>query len=131
MKIIDRLHDRETITKWIKMFPVLAILGPRQCGKTTLARTMRADYYFDLENPQDAARLDQPQLALEDLKEVAEELADVAIVEQAPSMEGKVMTMVLSSSKPVPHKKPAAPAASGKPEAAGETAGKSSQPAEH
>ena len=71
-----------------------------------------------------------PELALEDLKEVAEELADVAIVEQAPSMEGKVMTMVLSSSKPVPHKKPAAPAA-GKPEAAGEPAGKSSQPAEH
>ena len=49
------------------MFPVVAILGPRQCGKTTLARTMNADHYFDLENPQDAARLDQPQLALEDL----------------------------------------------------------------
>lgn len=45
----------------------MAILGPRQCGKTTLARTMNADHYFDLENPQDAARLDQPQLALEDL----------------------------------------------------------------
>jgi len=45
----------------------VAILGPRQCGKTTLARTMNADHYFDLENPQDAARLDQPQLALEDL----------------------------------------------------------------
>ncbi len=71
-----------------------------------------------------------PELALEDLKEVAEELADVAIVEQAPSMEGKVMTMVLSSSKPVVHKKPAAPA-SGKPEAAAEPARKSSQPAEH
>jgi len=49
------------------MFPVLAILGPRQCGKTTLARTMNADHYFDLENPQDIARLEQPQLALEDL----------------------------------------------------------------
>ncbi len=71
-----------------------------------------------------------PELALEDLKEVAEELADVAIVEQAPSMEGKVMTMVLSSSKPV-HKKPAAPA-SGKPEAAAEPApGKTTQTADH
>jgi len=67
MKIIDRIHDRETLTKWVKMFPVLAILGPRQCGKTTLARAMNAEHYFDLENPQDAARLDQPQLALEDL----------------------------------------------------------------
>lgn len=67
MKIIERKHDREILSKWIKTFPVVAILGPRQCGKTTLARTMNADHYFDLENPQDAARLDQPQLALEDL----------------------------------------------------------------
>lgn len=67
MKIIDRIHDREIITKWINIFPVLAILGPRQCGKTTLVRAMHADHYFDLENPQDVARLDQPQLALEDL----------------------------------------------------------------
>ncbi|RJP95547.1 MAG: ATP-binding protein [Desulfobacteraceae bacterium] len=50
------------------MFPVTAMLGPRQCGKTTLARAMQADHYFDLENPRDAARMEQPQLALEDLK---------------------------------------------------------------
>jgi len=40
-----------------------------------------------------------PELALEDLKEIAEELSDVAAVEQAPNMEGRVMTMVLSPSK--------------------------------
>ncbi len=51
----------------MSLFPVTAILGPRQCGKTTLARTLVADFYFDLENPQDLARLEQPQLALEDL----------------------------------------------------------------
>ena len=68
-----------------------------------------------------------PELALEDLKEVAEELSDVAVVEQPPSMEGKVMTMVLSSSKPV-HKKPAAPSGA-KPEGASEPAEKSSQAA--
>ncbi len=67
MDLIDRKYDRETLAKWISMFPVVAILGPRQCGKTTLARTLNADHYFDLENPQDGARLDQPQLALEDL----------------------------------------------------------------
>ena len=44
-----------------------AILGPRQFGKTTLARTLAADSYFDLENPQDLACLEQPQLALEDM----------------------------------------------------------------
>ena len=67
MNIIDRKYDRETLSKWIGIFPVAAMLGPRQCGKTTLAKAMNADHYFDLENPRDAARLDQPQLALEDL----------------------------------------------------------------
>jgi translation initiation factor IF-3 len=41
-----------------------------------------------------------PEIALEDLKEIAEELSDVAIVEQAPNIEGKTMGMVLSPSKP-------------------------------
>jgi len=41
-----------------------------------------------------------PELALEDLKEIAAELADAAIVEQVPAIEGRVMTMVLSPSKP-------------------------------
>lgn len=40
-----------------------------------------------------------PELALEDLKEIAEELADIATVETPPSMEGRVMNMVLSPAK--------------------------------
>ncbi|MCW4047125.1 MAG: translation initiation factor IF-3 [Candidatus Bathyarchaeota archaeon] len=40
-----------------------------------------------------------PELALNDLREVAEELSDIAIVEAAPNMEGKVMTMVLAPSR--------------------------------
>jgi uncharacterized protein len=68
MDLIDRKTDRATLTKLMSVFPVTAILGPRQCGKTTLARTLAADSYFDLENPQDLARLEQPQLALEDLR---------------------------------------------------------------
>jgi len=40
-----------------------------------------------------------PELALEDLKEVAEELADISTIEQVPSMEGRVMTMVLAPTK--------------------------------
>jgi predicted AAA+ superfamily ATPase len=67
MNLIDRKTDRATLTKLMSVFPVTAILGPRQCGKTTLARKLTADSYFDLENPQDLARLEQPQLALEDL----------------------------------------------------------------
>jgi translation initiation factor IF-3 len=41
-----------------------------------------------------------PEIALEDLKEIAEELSDVSIIEQAPSMEGKTMGMMLTPSKP-------------------------------
>ena len=40
-----------------------------------------------------------PELALEDLKEIAEELSDVSTVEQAPMMEGRVMMMILTPSK--------------------------------
>jgi len=67
MNFVERRTDQAELAKLMSAFPVTAILGPRQCGKTTLARTLAADSYFDLENPQDLARLEQPQLALEDL----------------------------------------------------------------
>lgn len=47
-----------------------------------------------------------PEIALEDLKEIAEALSDIAVVEIPPSMEGRVMNMVLTPSKYV-KKKPA------------------------
>jgi translation initiation factor IF-3 len=40
-----------------------------------------------------------PEIALEDLKEIAQELSDVSIVEQAPTIEGRAMSMMLSSAK--------------------------------
>lgn len=44
--------------------PVVAILGPRQCGKTTLAghlvKEFKKSIYLDLENPADLAKLDDP-----------------------------------------------------------------------
>ena len=40
-----------------------------------------------------------PEIALEDLKSVAEELGDVGMVEQAPSMEGRTIFMVLAPGK--------------------------------
>jgi len=51
--------------------PVVALVGPRQSGKTTLARTLLAPDapgYFDLENPLSLRRLDQPMTALESLR---------------------------------------------------------------
>ena len=49
--------------------------------------------------------IDYVDLALTDLKEVAEELADIAIVEQAPAMEGRSVLLVLAPSKQQQKKK--------------------------
>ncbi|MCF8133266.1 MAG: ATP-binding protein [Synechococcus sp. Tobar2m-G35] len=51
--------------------PVVALLGPRQCGKTTLARQLvpvQSANYFDLEDPISLARLDEPLTALGELR---------------------------------------------------------------
>lgn len=54
------------------MFPVVGIIGPRQVGKTTLARQVAATHaqvsWYDLEHPRDLARLSEPGLALEPLR---------------------------------------------------------------
>jgi predicted AAA+ superfamily ATPase len=52
---------------------VVALLGPRQCGKTTLARQFVPPdslNYFDLEDPRSLARLSEPDLALRPLKKL-------------------------------------------------------------
>ena len=55
-----------------------------------------------------------PEIALEDLKEIAEELSDVGAIEQVPNMEGRVMTMVLGPVKAPAKKKPSKPSTSDK-----------------
>lgn len=50
---------------------VVALVGPRQSGKTTLARTLvpaASHAYFDLEDPRSLARLDEPMTALAPLR---------------------------------------------------------------
>jgi len=46
-----------------------------------------------------------PEIALEDLKEIAQELSDVGTVEQAPAIEGRAMSMLLAPSKSAVKKK--------------------------
>jgi translation initiation factor IF-3 len=41
-----------------------------------------------------------PEIALGDLRSIAEELSDLGSIEQAPSMEGRTMLMILAPSKP-------------------------------
>jgi len=63
--IVQRHIDYAEIQKRLSTYRVTAILGPRQSGKTTLARQFQANHYFDLENPQDLAQFQNPQLTLE------------------------------------------------------------------
>ena len=68
--MIERPQRMEAVAGALGQYAVAAILGPRQCGKTTLARAFaqgRECEFFDLESPVDAARLATPMLALEDL----------------------------------------------------------------
>ena len=68
--MIPRLDAIERITTVFKVHPIAALLGPRQCGKTTLARMISERErctYFDLENPVDLRRLSAPMSTLEEL----------------------------------------------------------------
>lgn len=71
--MIKRDCELLTLEKLLRRHPVVGIVGARQVGKTTLARSVVARRrgpvsYFDLENPEDLARLADPMLALKDLK---------------------------------------------------------------
>jgi len=64
-KLLARIHDA------LRRNRVVSLLGPRQCGKTTLARQIVAAdslAYFDLENPRHLERLANPMSALENLE---------------------------------------------------------------
>jgi predicted AAA+ superfamily ATPase len=66
-----RNQKLEKITNGFQTSKIVAILGPRQCGKTTLARQYFAsqqgkpEHYFDLEDPLDIQRMTDPMLALD------------------------------------------------------------------
>ena len=71
MQLVPRPDSLARIEHRFQANPVVLLLGPRQCGKTTLARQFAADHnaeYFDLESPADAGRLAQPMTALEPLR---------------------------------------------------------------
>ncbi|MCW1969784.1 MAG: ATP-binding protein [Anaerolineae bacterium] len=68
--MINRVHLKSQITERLAWSRAVVLIGPRQCGKTTLARQFVAPdsaNYFDLEDPVNLARLEQPMTALSPL----------------------------------------------------------------
>ncbi len=71
---LDRPRQLAIVRGHLRDFPVVAIVGPRQVGKTTLAARVARESrgvgstFFDLESPADLARLDDPLGALQDLR---------------------------------------------------------------
>jgi predicted AAA+ superfamily ATPase len=70
---VDRNGDARRLRRLLAQHPVVGILGPRQVGKTTLARDLvrgrsREAAFLDLEDPADLARLADARLALEPLR---------------------------------------------------------------
>jgi len=71
--MIERSSLLSSIKTALGRSRVVALIGPRQSGKTTLARQfVRPDSvnYFDLEDPVSLARLEQPLTALQDLRDL-------------------------------------------------------------
>ncbi len=71
--MILRNKELQTLKKTLRQFPVVGIIGARQVGKTTLARRFIKEInkpveYYDLEHPEDLARLSDPILSLKGLK---------------------------------------------------------------
>ena len=71
--MIPRIQHEASIRKLLQQFPVVGLVGARQVGKTTLARSIMESEkqpvtVFDLEDPTDEARLSDPKLALEPLR---------------------------------------------------------------
>lgn len=58
-----------TIKQYLKIFPVVAVLGPRQCGKSTLVKKLSqnwaASLFLDLQYDTDLSKLDQPIIFFE------------------------------------------------------------------
>ena len=110
--MIERKGHLRTLSDLLSRHPVVGIVGARQVGKTTLARTLVSELkenvnYFDLENPEDIARLQDPMLALKRL----EGLVVIDEIQRSPKLfevlrvlvdrpDSKVRFLILGSASP-------------------------------
>lgn len=97
--MIKRVELTQRVRKALSRSRVVALIGPRQCGKTTLAREFvspDSHNYFDLEDPLSLARLNEPMTALKDLKGL------IVIDEVHRSPDLYTVLRVLSDRRPLP-----------------------------
>ena len=101
--MIDRKQEVKTVQGLLRRHPVVGIIGARQVGKTTLARllvqkTKGPSSYFDLENPEDQARIADPMLALKDL----EGLVVIDEIQRQPNL-FQILRVLVDRPKSVTH----------------------------
>ena len=69
--MVERIKYLKQIETALDRVKITALLGPRQCGKTTLARlvsNIRPSHFLDMESPIDQAKIQNPELYLDSLK---------------------------------------------------------------
>jgi hypothetical protein len=96
--MVDRPLELEALDHLLRRFPVVGIIGARQVGKTTLARDFAARtgkkvVYYDLENPEDLARLTDPMLVLKQHK-------GVIIIDEVQRMPGLFPVLRVLADRP-------------------------------
>lgn len=97
--MIQRTADMALIRAALRRSRVVALIGPRQCGKTTLARQFVPPdslNYFDLEDPASLARLSEPETALRPLRK----LVVIDEIQHRPELFS--LLRVLADRKPLP-----------------------------
>lgn len=97
--IVARPRLQQALRAALEHRPVVVLTGPRQCGKTTLARQMlepAAPTYFDLEDPRTRALFEEPMTALEPLTG----LVVIDEVQRAPDL--FPLLRVLADRRPLP-----------------------------
>ena len=97
--MIARPIETAELQRALRRSRVVALLGPRQSGKTTLARQLvkpTSPNYFDLEDPQSLARLAEPALALKPLRG----LVVIDEIQRKPDL--FPLLRVLADRKPLP-----------------------------
>lgn len=89
------------IEKALAQFPAVALLGPRQAGKTTLARSVGSNHanslYLDLERPSDLAKLADPELFL---SRHADQLVVLDEIQRQPDLFSVLRALVDENRRP-------------------------------